>query len=1078
MAEWDVVSQAPAPEFDDRWAPVAEEVVQDPWTPVQHTPVQPQGRGILQALKDYPEHFVKTLLETPQRAIEASEGLRTTGELSPEGAGDIMGGAMLGGVKFSKKVSGAKPSAAGEAASEWKPVGEVQASVTEPPAVPVTEALAPDLVSAPTQAAKALGSPMEMANEWAANPETVHGKLDALIGSIRETELALKKKYNVKKVEDLEDAPLTDAERHFLFYEEAPTSKESVRDISRQLQPVDSLAEAAQEIAYEFKRLPSDVSKMNSEQQLAVMRLQVLFHEVSRLGGDLQTVLRESAKKYGSRFNDPNDAQFMVQNAGESLKKLFEQRDVSPQQKQLAPPVEPVKPSVPKQEASVDPALARPEPTPQQMSSAQSAAKVIKNILIPDEVSPMAENAAADIRAAGGRAARDTETTRAALDAESRKVSALPDAEKLGLIDYIENRSKEGAPEVRADLKPVADAVKTAMDTRRAKLEALDSTEKARFVEDYYTHLWKDPEAAARAFNGPAKEGSGRFLKERSIPTVAEGIARGLEPVSIDPLETTMRYVQSMDRFIATEEVVNKALKDGSVKHYTPGEQPPGWVQVNTRRGAANPLYAPEDWARVYNNFVDRGIHANADWGKIYDGARNTSNAITTLELGLSGFHAATMAQEAMANAVARGIGEIASGKPVSALKSLIKAPIAPIADTLRGRKLEQTYLNKSKGTPLMQEITDLLTEAGGRGKGARHAPDYQYSQAGSYWDSFKRGSVMAEIKAAGRDIRERPVAAPIKLLASQVGRVMQTVAKPLFEYTIPKMKNGAFYENMASWMEANPSADHATQVKAARKIWDSIDNRFGEVVQDNIFWNKTLKQSLQVALRSYSWTFGTIQEIGGGAKDLLRHPTSLSPKSKHYSPKAAYIIALPITYATLNAVYQKLKTGKDPESIQDVMRGGLSGGTQPGVGGRGTVPERTMMPGYMKDVFGWYHHPVQEMANKIATAPRMVKESLTNKDWKDQPIRNPSAPYPEQVREYFKYVYQSLGPISVKQLLKGNKEGSNISTGETLLGLRPTPSFLQDPEGYEKMMKGIGQRDWQKKERYDKKQERQYGGP
>lgn len=948
MAAWDVVSQAPAPEFEDRWAPVAEEVAQDPWTPVQQTPTKPQGRGILQALKDYPEHFVRTLLETPQRAIEASEGLRTTGELSPEGAGDIAGGALLGGVKMGRTVGGARAHPT-----------DVAVSIPE------------------TIAAAALRS-----KEGGIFTGAMHG--DAL------TEL---NKAGHSLTGELGEGFTTSSGR---FVDRA-----EALDIANS--------------AGQRKSGPDQSGiKFKSDEGL-------MAHEV--FGPEGEAVVSGKAN---------------------------------------------YRPS--------EPALAHPEPTPQQMSSAKSAARVIQNILIPDEVSPMAESAAADIRSAGGRAARDTETTRAALDAESRKVSALPDAEKLGLIDYIENRSKEGA-EVRADLKPVADAVKTAMDSRRAKLEALDSTEKARFVEDYYTHLWKDPEAAAQVFAGPSKEGSGRFLKERSIPTVAEGIARGLEPVSIDPLETTMRYVQSMDRFIATEEVINKALKDGSVKHYTPGEQPPGWVQVNTRRGASNPLYASEDWARVYNNFVDRGIHRNADWGKIYDGARNTSNAITSLELGLSGFHAATMAQEAMVNAVARGIGEIASGKPVSALKSLVKAPIAPITDTWRGRKLEQTYLNKSKGTPLIQEITDLLTEAGGRAKGARHAPDYQYSQAGSYWDSFKRGSVMAEIKAAGRDIRERPVAAPIKLLASQVGRVLQTVAKPLFEYTIPKMKNGAFYENMASWMEANPGADHATQVKAARKIWDSIDNRFGEVVQDNIFWNKTLKQSLQVALRSYSWTFGTIQEIGGGVVKGV-DPRRLNMKRADWSPKPAYVIALPITYATLNAVYQKLKTGKDPESISDVMRGGLSGGTQPGVGGRGKVPERTMMPGYMKDVFGWYHHPVQELTNKIATGPRMVKESLTNKDWKDQPIRNPNAPYPEQVREYFKYVYQSLGPISVKQLLKGNKEGSNISTGETLLGLRPTPSFLQDPEGYDKMKKGINERDWQKKERFDKRQEKQYGGP
>jgi hypothetical protein len=307
----------------------------------------------------------------------------------------------------------------------------------------------------------------------------------------------------------------------------------------------------------------------------------------------------------------------------------------------------------------------------------------------------------------------------------------------------------------------------------------------------------------------------------------------------------------------------------------------------------------------------------------------------------------------------------------------------------------------------------------------------------------------------------------------------VQTVAKPLFEYAIPKLKNGAFYENMASWMEANPGAPHAEQVKAARKIWDSIDNRFGETVQDNIFWNKTMKQSLQVALRSYSWTFGTIQEIGGGAGQLARHPSSLSPKSKHYSPKSAYVVALPIVYATLNAVYQYLKTGDKPNSIGDVMRGGMTGGLVPGAGGKGEVPERAMMPGYMKDVFGWYYHPYQELKNKVATAPRMILSEIpSNKDWKDQPIRNPDAPTLDQVRQYLKYVYESLGPISVKQMLKGQKEGSNISAPETMLGLHPVPTWLQDPEGNEAMMRGIHSRDWQKKERYEKKQEKQYGGP
>ena len=411
-------------------------------------------------------------------------------------------------------------------------------------------------------------------------------------------------------------------------------------------------------------------------------------------------------------------------------------------------------------------------------------------------------------------------------------------------------------------------------------------------------------------------------------------------------------------------------------------------------------------------------------------------------------------------------------------VKSAVLTPFTPVTNVVRGRTLEHVYLGKAQGTPLMREITDLLTEAGGRAKGMKHAPEYEYSAGGSYWDSFKHGTALMEAKALGREFAAEPVKTAALYPFRQVGRILQTFAKPLFEYTIPKLKNGAFYDNMASWMEANPNATRPEQLKAARKIWDSIDNRFGETVQDNIFWNKTLKQALQLSLRSYSWTFGTIQEIGGGMKDLARRPTSISPKSEHYSPKAAYVIALPIVYGTLNAVYQKIKTGKDPESVGDLMRGGMTGGIAPGVGGRGEVKERAMMPGYMKDVFGWYHHPVQEAKNKMATLPRMVGETMTNKDWRDKPIRDENAPTPDQLRQYFEYVYRSLGPISLKQMAKGQKTGSNITTGEALLGLRPSPPFLQDPEGYKRMKTGLNQRNWKSKEKADKKEQRQYGGP
>jgi hypothetical protein len=48
----------------------------------------------------------------------------------------------------------------------------------------------------------------------------------------------------------------------------------------------------------------------------------------------------------------------------------------------------------------------------------------------------------------------------------------------------------------------------------------------------------------------------------------------------------------------------------------------------------------------------------------------------------------------------------------------------------------------------------------------------------------------------------------------------------------------------------------------------------------------------------------------------------------------------------------------------------------------------------------------------------------------------------------------------------------------ETYLGLHPAPSTLQDPIGLDNAMRSIHDREWAKKQGYDKKQDAQYGGP
>ena len=96
--------------------------------------------------------------------------------------------------------------------------------------------------------------------------------------------------------------------------------------------------------------------------------------------------------------------------------------------------------------------------------------------------------------------------------------------------------------------------------------------------------------------------------------------------------------------------------------------------------------------------------------------------------------------------------------------------------------------------------------------------------------------------------------------------RLVQYFDKSRMEINDPNRdKNGAFYDAASVWIRNHPGASQAELARGMRQVWDSIDNRFGEMVQDNIFWNTTLKQSMQLAMRSYSWNMGTFREIGGG---------------------------------------------------------------------------------------------------------------------------------------------------------------------------------------------------------------------
>ena len=591
-------------------------------------------------------------------------------------------------------------------------------------------------------------------------------------------------------------------------------------------------------------------------------------------------------------------------------------------------------------------------------------------------------------------------------------------------------------------------------------------------AQNYWHQAWAD-EAKAKEFLQTfySGMGSGGALKQKTFPTIMDGLNAGLKLKNVDPIAVATLDRTAKEAFIA----LNRILDEGKSQGYVHDAQQKGDVQLLGRQLNGKTMFAPADWARNFNNLYDPGwFHANVERAGLYDTARQLTNRVTALELAGPVFHGMAMATESVMSKIASAVGHATAGDFATAGKRLAQAPISPVSYYRSGKNALSEYIDGAH--PELKEVVDLLTGAGATMKGMKHDPTYEFTGLESWFDAWRRGSLAMDLSRVRQNLTEpftkaNTLGGMAKAVAETpgragaeiyraVGRTMKTIAQPLFEHYIPMIKNGVNVEHMSDWLRANPDATSEQSLAAARRFVDSTDNRLGEMNQDNIFLDKTLKQAAMLAMRSYSWNVGTVGEVAGGSLGAMMHPGRLSIKSKDYDPRAAYALALPIGVALMSSIYQYLKTGQLPSSAADLAAGRTGGTLKSG------RPERGILPGYEKDVLGWFNDPSQEARNKLATAPRMVLETMTNKDWKDDPIWNANDPASKRLKQYFSYVGQSMGPIYAKQMLKGEKAGSKISATERALAIRPAPQFLSGSNPGQ--VKAIDQ-EWRRKLSHDK---------
>lgn len=690
------------------------------------------------------------------------------------------------------------------------------------------------------------------------------------------------------------------------------------------------------------------------------------------------------------------------------------------------------------------------EKTKEAVVGAREVSDGLKRLLAPAVRTDASKATANIVRANAAELAREGDIADRTLKAARRFFGGKQPSFSLDFIDRIE----QGTAQANPKLQGFADVMRQMLDERRLSIQALGTGKLATFIQDYFPHIWKDPIKArnkfVEAFAKQPLQGSKNFLKRRSIPLTQDGIAMGLEPVSKNPVDLMLLKLREMDKYLMAHRVLQE-MKSQSLVQYVKANHkiPDGWVKINdnvfTVYGgpSAKPqggtlirghYVAPEAAAKVINNYLSPGIRGT--WAKVpFEVWRGTSNMLNQFQLGWSAFHAGFTTLDVAVSRTAAGLEDIFTyRKPLRGLQTLASTPVSPLTNLLKGnRMLKEWYDPGSQGAEYGR-LVEAMVNAGGR---ARMDRFYATEMTKKFTDVLREGNIL------GAAVRS-PAA------------LTDLLSKPVMEWLVPRQKMGIFTEMARREIERlGPTASQAQIRDAMAKAWDSVDNRMGQLVYDNLFWHKTTKDLAMASVRSVGWNLGTIREVAGGAKDYATLPIRATKKvfGGHKDPlfthKMAYTTALPVVVGMIGAITQYLMSGERPKELKDYFFPRTGNTDENG------SPERLSLPSYMKDLY-----PIiatartrpsklpstlgTMAAHKAHPMISLVAEMLNNEDYYGVKIRNEDDPTVQQLKDSALHVLKSFQPFAFRGLQKERERGTG-KKGQMLpfIGVTPAPAYV-----------------------------------
>ena len=462
-------------------------------------------------------------------------------------------------------------------------------------------------------------------------------------------------------------------------------------------------------------------------------------------------------------------------------------------------------------------------------------------------------------------------------------------------------------------------------------------------------------------------------------------------------------------------------------------------------------FYAVEPVGTILNNYLSPGLRSNNNKiiANTYNMLRGGGNVLNQANLALSLFHALNVTSDMMASTFGLGLRKLqVKGQRIKGLADMAVTPIAPIMRVWSGQRIRKAYKKQldSIENPKLRQMVEAVIASGGRSKMDAFYYNQQIKALNKTLADISKGDAFTKMKSS------------MKLPFNLFGATMENLAKPLMEWYVPTGKIGLFSKLAQHEFERaeNGQIDEDQLWERLTQSWDNVDNRMGQLVYDNLFWNKTLKDSLMLAVRSVGWNIGSWREFGGGIVDIGTTNERIKEGDVWLSQKMAYTIGAVVTYSVLGAIIQYALTGEPPEEAKDYLFP-KTGNTNPD-----GSPERLSLPTYAKDWYAYAEQPLKTITHKMHPLWGLLGDLAKNKDYFNVEVRHTDDPLMKQAGQVVEHIAEAFLPFSIKNYAKMNKAapGNKLKNlGVSITGISSAPGYLSKSPAQKLMTRLIVER-------------------